>query len=191
MTYMSIYWKRKPDALRKLLEKYAGNKDVKHVGHDGWEILVNSEEIIREIRKYCQYRNKNVIIDKIEEIEEDEEEEIDEIDEFEEGIYETVELYDRFEEEVNELVTEIELEHAKNEFSKWQDFYGENLPDEEVIMGLYQQPEFRCTCYDECDCEENYMSRKMIETFILQGRYHSSCISNKRLEMQKMLDRYY
>lgn len=163
---MRIYWKRKPDVLKTLIKKYAGNKDVTHIGYMGWEILVNSGAIVKEIKRYCQYRNKNIIIDKIEEVEEEEEEieETDEINELAEGTYVTDEWYDKLEEE--DLIMEQQ----------------------------YQYPEFQCVCADdedECDCEVNYIRQKMIEELILQGTYRNICYSRKRLEMQNMLDKYY
>jgi hypothetical protein len=198
MTYMRIYWKRKPDSLKKLIERYAGNKDVQEIGANGWEILVNSKEIVKEIKKYCQYRNKNVTIDKIEEIDEEEiNNGMDEIDEMEE-IYVTDEWHNKLEEEIDEA---DELENEIGQYmeikistiiSQWQDFYSE-LPSEETLMDLYQQPEFRCSCnpVDGCDCEENYMHRKMIENSILEGKYHPIYYSKKRIEMEKMKDKYY
>jgi hypothetical protein len=121
MIYMRIYWKRKPDALKKLIEKYGENKDVAHVGHDGWEILVWSKEILKEIKKYCQYRNKNVTIDKIEEIDEEEIEEMDEIDEVE-GIYVTDEWYREWNNKIEEEICEIdEADELENEIEQYKE----------------------------------------------------------------------
>lgn len=182
-TFMRIYWKSDFNALKELIEKYVKNKDICQVGFEGWEILVRSEKILREIKKFCRYRNKKLIIDEIEELEEgidEEDEELDEIEELE-----------------DETGKEIGIEPIKDElFHMWEDIHDdillEDLPSEEELMEFYRYPENACDCNpaDECGCEAQQINLALIEKAVIEGRYGQNAYSWKRLEMEQMKNYY-
>jgi len=184
---MKIYWENDYNALKTLIKKYAGNKDVRQVGRAGWEIILSREDIVMEIKKYCRYRSKKVIIYEIEELE-------DEIEGLGDEIYERYGLEDELDELEEELDDKIDIDRLQ----KLEDFYNgiilpEDLPDEEDLLLQYHYPEFRCDCADECegDCEENYIHQKMIEELILEGRYVSDTYASERRQERENMDRYY
>lgn len=209
MVYMRIYWKKEPDALRQLMEKYATHPDVRQIGYCGLEVVIFNEETLKDIKKYCRYRPKKLIIEEIEELEL-----IDE-DEWKDGLEEEVNddldiLNSEFADECDEYLDDEWDEKMEEErllskkidltgddlFNSWNDFmyiYDETEPKPD-FMDFYKYPDCQPTCecdYDECTCEEQSIKQEIISQWLIEGKYISDTWSERRCQEREKMKNYY